>query len=64
MGIRGAAIATVLGTVVACIMSILSVCKQDTFVSLLYIAKEKLMPTIEAFENVAKVGYSVFAEQA
>lgn len=63
LGIRGAAIATVLGTVVACIMSILSVCKQDTFVSLLYIAKEKLMPTIEAFGNVAKVGYSVFAEQ-
>lgn len=63
LGIRGAAIATVLGTVIACIMSILSVCKKDTFVSLLYIAKEKLKPTMEAFGNIAKVGYSVFAEQ-
>ncbi len=63
LGIRGAALATVLGTVVACIMSILSVGRKDTFVSLIYIAQEKLRPTIEAFKNLVKVGYSVFAEQ-
>ncbi len=63
LGIHGAALATVLGTVVACIMSILSVCSKDTFVSLIYIAQEKLRPTIEAFKNLVKVGYSVFAEQ-
>lgn len=63
LGIHGAALATVLGTVVACIMSILSVCRKDTFVSLIYIAQEKLRPTIEAFKNLVKVGYSVFAEQ-
>ncbi|MBQ7774545.1 MAG: MATE family efflux transporter [Lachnospiraceae bacterium] len=63
LGIQGAALATVLGTVVACIMSILSVCRKDTFVSLIYITQEKLKPTIEAFKNLVKVGYSVFAEQ-
>ncbi len=63
LGIRGAAIATVLGTVIASIMSVLSVCKKDNFVSLIYIAKEKMMPTMKAFGNIAKVGYSVFAEQ-
>ena len=63
LGIHGAALATVLGTVVACIMSILSVCRKDTFISLIYIAQEKLRPTIEAFKNLVKVGYSVFAEQ-
>lgn len=63
LGIRGAALATVLGTVVASVMSILSVCKKDTFVSILFIIQEKLRPTWEAFRNIAKVGYSVFIEQ-
>jgi putative MATE family efflux protein len=63
LGIKGAALATVLGTVVACIMSILSVCGKDTFVSFVYIVKEKIKPTISAFKNIVKVGYSVFAEQ-
>lgn len=63
LGIKGAALATVLGTVVACIMSVHSVCKKDTFVSLIYIAMERMKPTISAFVNIVKVGYSVFAEQ-
>ena len=63
MGIRGAALATVLGTVVASIMSVLSVCGKDTFVSFVYIAKERIRPTFSAFGNIVKVGYSVFAEQ-
>lgn len=63
LGIKGAALATVLGTVVASIMSILSVCGKDTFVSFVYIAKEKIKPTFSAFGNIVKVGYSVFAEQ-
>lgn len=62
-GIRGAAIATVLGTVVASIMSLASVWKRDTFVSIPLIFKEKLKPTFEALKNIIKVGYSVFAEQ-
>lgn len=63
LGIKGAALATVLGSVVACIMSILSVCGKDTFVSFVYITKEKIKPTFSAFGNIVKVGYSVFAEQ-
>ena len=63
LGIKGAALATVLGTVVASVMSLCSVCVKDTFVSLPYILKEKIRPTFAAFGNIVKVGYSVFAEQ-
>ena len=63
LGIRGAALATVLGTVVACIMSILSICKTDTFISISYIFKEKIRPTFHAFKNLIHVGYSIFFEQ-
>ena len=62
-GIRGAALATVLGTVVASIMSVLSVWKTDNFVSIPFIFKEKLRPAFDALKNIIKVGYSVFAEQ-
>lgn len=63
LGIRGAALATVLGTVVACFMSIWSVRKESNFVSIAYIFIHKIRPTFEAFRNLVKVGYSVFAEQ-
>ena len=61
--IRGAALATVLGTVVASIMSVASVWKKDNFVSIPLILRERLKPTLEALKNIVKVGYSVFAEQ-
>ena len=63
LGIHGAALATVLGTVVASIMSLLSVWKKDNFISLIYIAKERIRPGWDAFCNIIRVGYSVFAEQ-
>lgn len=63
LGIRGAALATVLGTVVASIMSVLSVCRKDNFVSIPLIFSRKIKPSVEAFLNIVKVGYSVFAEQ-
>lgn len=63
LGIMGAAIATVLGTVVACIMSIISILKSDFFVSIPYIIKEKISPSLTALKNIVKVGYSVFFEQ-
>lgn len=63
LGIHGAAYATVLGTVVASVMSILSVCRKDTFVSIPLILAQKLKPSFEALRNIVKVGYSVFAEQ-
>ncbi len=63
LGITGAALATVLGAVVACFMSIWSVRKMDNFVSIRYILAQKLWPTFAAFKNLVSVGYSVFAEQ-
>lgn len=63
LGIRGAALATVLGTVVACVMSIISIMKADFFVSIPYIIKEKVCPTFEALRDIVKLGYSVFFEQ-
>ena len=63
LGIRGAALATVLGTVVSSIMSVHSVWKKDTFVSLPLIFKKRIKPGLEALKSIIKVGYSVFAEQ-
>lgn len=63
LGVQGAAIATVLGTVVASIMSILSVMNPDGFISIPYIFKNKVRPAISTFVNIIKVGYSVFFEQ-
>ncbi len=63
LGITGAALATVLGTVVASVMSICSLFKKDCFVSIPYIIKEKIRPTLYAFKDLVKVGYSVFFEQ-
>lgn len=63
LGIKGAALATVLGTVVSSIMSIISVWKPDTFVSIPYIWKERIKPAWDALKSIVKVGYSVFAEQ-
>lgn len=63
LGIRGAAIATVFGTVVSCIMSILSILKKDCFISIPYIIQNKVRPSIEALVSIIKVGYSVFFEQ-
>lgn len=63
LGIAGAAIATVFGSVVACVMSIISIMKPDCFVSIPYIIKEKIRPTVTALKNIIKVGYSVFFEQ-
>ncbi|MBP5659876.1 MAG: MATE family efflux transporter [Lachnospiraceae bacterium] len=63
LGIKGAAIATVLGTVVASIMSVLSLFEKDCFVSIPYIIRNKIKPDISAFQSLVKVGYSVFFEQ-
>lgn len=63
LGIKGAALATVLGTVVASIMSIISIMKPDFFISIPYIIKEKIRPSVIALKDIVKVGYSVFFEQ-
>lgn len=63
LGIRGAALATVAGTVVASLMSLWSVRKEDNFVSLTYILRQRIRPGVEAMKQIIHVGYSVFAEQ-
>ena len=63
LGIKGAALATVLGTVVACVMSILSILKKDGFISVRYIVENKIKPALSTFINLVQVGYSVFFEQ-
>ncbi len=63
LGIKGAALATVFGTVVACFMSIHSVLKKDNFVSIPYIIQNKIRPAFTTLGNLIRVGYSVFFEQ-
>lgn len=63
LGIKGAALATVLGTVVSSIMSLISVWKQDTFISIPLIFKKHIKPGYDALKSLISVGYSVFAEQ-
>lgn len=63
LGIHGAAIATVFGTVVACVMSIVSITKPEGFISIPFIFKNKIKPAFSTFTNLVKVGYSVFFEQ-
>lgn len=63
LGIRGAALATVLGTVVASVMSVISILKPEGFISLPYIIKNKVCPAFKTLGNLIHVGYSVFFEQ-
>ncbi len=63
LGIHGAALATVLGTVVACVMSILSIMKRDGFISIPYIMENRIRPAVRSFVSLVRVGYSVFFEQ-
>lgn len=63
LGIHGAALATVLGTVVACIMSILSILNPEGFINIPYILKNKIWPAAKALRHLVHIGYSVFFEQ-
>ena len=63
LGITGAGIATVFGTVVACVMSICSLMKEDNFVSIPYIFSEKIKLSIVPMISIVKLGFSVFIEQ-
>lgn len=63
LGIRGAALATVLGTVVASVMSVLSIFRPEGFISVPYIIKNKIKPAVSSLVNLIRVGYSVFFEQ-
>ena len=62
-GIKGAAIATVLGTVVSSVMSVMSILKKDGFVSIPYILREKIRPAWQSLKQMILIGYGVFLEQ-
>lgn len=62
LGVSGAAIATVIGSVVGCVMSLVAACKGD-FISIPYMWKEKIRPTLESAKSMIKIGSSVLAEQ-
>lgn len=63
MGIRGAAYATVLGTVVACGMSFASIMKKDSFVSIPYMLEHHVKPAFDTFQTIVRIGSSIFVEQ-
>ncbi len=63
LGIRGAAIATVIGTVVACGMSIASLFSKNSFVNVSFILQNKLRATKDAFKQIFHLASSVFVEQ-
>lgn len=63
LGVRGAAIATVFGSFVASVMSIASIMGKDTFVSIPFMLKEKILPAWNALKSIVQIGYSIFFEQ-
>ena len=62
LGMFGAALATVLGTVVACIMSIISISKSDCFLSIPYIIKYKIKPGFDAFRSIISLSFNLLLE--
>jgi len=63
LGIRGAAIATVIGTAVGCLISISSVMKRDGFLSIPFMRQERLRPRWSELRTVVRIGYPVAIEQ-
>ncbi len=62
-GVPGAAIATVLGTVVACGMSIASLFHKDSFVSIPFMLEKKLFATKRALKDITSFASNICVEQ-
>lgn len=62
LGVKGAAIATVLGTVVASIMSIISLFRKQSYVSFALIVKEKLKFSRDITRHITNLGINIFLE--
>ncbi len=58
----GAAFATVLGTVVACLMSVYSLFKKDSYVSIPYIIKNHIKPSFKELKSIYNLAYNFFIE--
>ena len=61
--VMGAAIATVLGTMVACGMSIASLFNKNSFVSVPYIIREKIRASFGTLKQIFGLASNVFIEQ-
>lgn len=62
MGIEGAALATVLGSLVAMIMSIRSLFRKHSYVKMSYIRRKKLFPSMEIFSSINQLGLPILIE--
>lgn len=63
LGIKGAAIATVIGSAVACGMAIFSIFESKSFVCIPWALKNKLRATWNNGKQIFKIASSVFVEQ-
>ena len=62
-GIMGAAIATVMGTAVAMVLSIMSLFQKEGFLSIPYSLKNRIRPSMEPVHSMVRIGSSIFLEQ-
>lgn len=63
LGVEGAAIATVIGSAVACGMSIQSLFRKDSFIQIKLIMAEKLRPALESGKQIFKFACNALIEQ-
>ena len=62
LGLKGAALATVLGTVVACLLSVHSLFKKNSYVSIPYILEKKILPSVEVLGSIVRFSMNLLAE--
>jgi putative efflux protein, MATE family len=62
LGVSGAAIATVLGTVVSFIMSILSINRKDSYVQISFIRKNKIRPKKQYVKELTPITSTILGE--
>ncbi len=63
LGVKGAAVASVIGTVVAMVMSLASVMHRDGYLSFRHIAKRDIRFDRRSIHSIANIGSSALAEQ-
>lgn len=61
-GVFGAAFATVLGTVIACIMSIHSMFRKSSYISVEFIIKKHIRPKMDTFRSIINLSSNFIAE--
>lgn len=62
LGVTGAAIATVAGTVVASIMSFISLYNGNSMIQVKYIYKHKIKPKMDSLKSIFNLSYTIFLE--